>query len=114
MGLLAKRPSVKGMCRKCGQKVLTTSEFETECRNAGFVKDAFTGKFKVPIGRSTKFKDNPAARQTQYNRIEEHRGYQCNGCGSVYCLNCLYTSARNHPSGGKACPKCGSTFKHYE
>lgn len=114
MGLFGKRASTKGMCRKCERKVLTTSEFERECRNAGFVKDASTGKFKVRIGSSTKLEDNPAARQAQYNQIEEQRGYQCNECGSVYCLNCLYSSARNHPNGGKACPKCGSTFTHFK
>lgn len=103
----------KGKCRKCGRKILTTTEFKVACREAGFVEDRATGKFKMKLRSGVVFLDgNPAWEQAKFNEIEKQRGYQCEDCGSVYCLNCLFTSAPVHRSGGKACPKCGSTFKH--
>ena len=114
MGLFGKPSGSKDTCRNCGRKVFTTAEFEAACRKAGFVKDPATGKFKLRVRSGVVFLDgNPAYKQAKFNEIEEQRGYQCKGCGSVYCLHCLYIGAPPHPSGGKACPKCGSTFKHY-
>jgi DNA-directed RNA polymerase subunit RPC12/RpoP len=103
---------IKNVCRKCGREVLTTKEFEAACQKASFVKDHATGMFKMRVRSGVVFLDgNPAYEQAKFNAIEKRRGYQCIRCGSVYCLDCLYTSAPAHPA-GRACPKCGSTFRH--
>ncbi len=88
---------------------------------AGFVKDAATGRYKMVVGGlagspervSSELAKQENTQQATYDSIEAQRGYQCKGCGKVYCMNCLYEIAPAHSAGGKACPKCGATFKHY-
>ncbi|MCJ7793679.1 hypothetical protein MUP42_01970 [Candidatus Bathyarchaeota archaeon] len=115
MRLFGKTNKDEGKCCKCKKEVLKTSQFEAACREAGFTKDKATDKFKMKLRSGAVFLNgNPAFEQMKYNAIENQRGYQCISCKRVYCLDCLYTSAPPHPGGGKACPKCGSTFQHYE
>jgi len=108
-------------CSLCGDDALSTREFESACRAAGFVQDTATGQWKMKVGGLAGTSEQVHAalgrqersRQATYDEIENQRGYQCKGCMRVYCMKCLYAQAPAHPSGGKACPRCGQTFTRY-
>ncbi len=40
-------------------------------------------------------------------------GYQCTGCGKLFCLNCMEQKAPPYPGGGKACPLCGASIGYW-
>ena len=109
-------------CGGCGKFVLRTRDFEHRCEEAGFIKDEATGQFKMRVGGLAGTSDSVFSRlgqqqqsqQSLYDKIESDRGYRCKACGTVYCMDCLMSRAPAHPSRGKACPKCGSTFQHFE
>jgi len=111
-----------GNCANCGNAVLSTRDFEAECTKAGFDKDPATGRFKMKVGGLAGPAESVFARlgqqqtgkQARFDQIEGQRGYRCVSGGHLYCMNCLYAVAPAHPRGGKGCPKCGSTFEHYE
>lgn len=122
MGFFSRLFGGSGGCGFCGRHAFTTAEFEAECSKAGFIKDAATGRFKMKVGGlagsaehvSSELARQEGSQQKSFDQIEGHRGYECKACGKVYCMDCLFAKAPPHPDGGKACPKCGSTFKHHE
>jgi hypothetical protein len=109
-------------CEQCHRQAYSTTEFERQCEQAGFIKDGPTGQFKMRVGELAGLGDQVdralsrqvSGQQGTFDRLEGQRGYQCVACGNVYCMDCLYAVAPPHPRGGKACPACGATFQHYE
>jgi aerobic-type carbon monoxide dehydrogenase small subunit (CoxS/CutS family) len=109
------------LCLRCGKKALRSEEFFAKCEEAGLAVDRDTGEVKARLGGFSTFgtmMDASAmiagqrrSQQEIVEALENQRGFRCTGCGAVYCMKCLFNHAPAHPGGGKACPKCESTFE---
>jgi hypothetical protein len=45
------------------------------------------------------------------HELENRKGFECTGCGNIYCMGCLLVAAPALPNGGKGCIACGKTFR---
>jgi len=107
-------------CQRCGRETLRVEDFFTKAEEAGLVVDRSTGEVKARMGgfsmvgsmldASARLDTQRRTQQEVFEGLESQRGFQCRGCGRVYCMDCLFNHAPAHPNGGKACPKCGNTF----
>jgi hypothetical protein len=113
--------SDENCCQRCGKKLLKTEEFFAKCEEAGLVVDRSTGEAKARMGgfsmvgsmidASARLDGQRRTQQQLMESLENQRGFRCKGGGHVYCMDCLFNHAPAHPSGGKACPKCGNIFE---
>ncbi|MEO8452095.1 MAG: MAP7 domain-containing protein [Gemmatimonadota bacterium] len=109
------------MCKRCKTAVFRESEFHQACKEAGLHIDE-QGRVALRLGNlagdmnsiATGLQRQQAEQQARFERLEEHKGFECTGCKSVYCMNCLFNFAPAHPRGGKGCPGCGSTFQVFK
>jgi hypothetical protein len=107
-----------GKCRRCSGDALTEHQFLDAVRTAGLHVDA-EGRVALRIGGiagtadvvSQQIELQRADQQARFEALENTKGFRCRGCGSIYCMSCLFRHAPQHPRGGKACPSCGSTFQ---
>lgn len=108
-------------CYRCGKNVLRTEELFRKCEQAGLVVDRSTGEVKARMGgffmvgsmldASSRLDTQRHTQHQTHEKLENQRGFRCKGCGRLYCMDCLFHHAPSHPSGGKACPKCGGTIE---
>jgi hypothetical protein len=88
-------------CNQCGKSILTTMQYLDKMEKAGVRVDRSWGKVNaIDVAR------------TGTEKIVYDTGYQCNGCRTIYCHECLLDNALDNygSQGGKICPKCGGRF----
>lgn len=92
--------SVANKCGFCFKELLTHAAFRRRCSKEGILLlgDKMAGghadREKVPL----------------FKQLLNDRGWVCQTCGALYCEDCLFERAPDHPGGGKACALCGGRF----
>jgi len=107
-------------CKRCGGAALSENEFHDAVRRAGLHVDDH-GRVALRLGGiagsmtsvGAALEQQRVEQQAKFEAIENTKGFRCTGCRTVYCMNCLFRFAPQHPNGGKACPACGSTFQRF-
>jgi hypothetical protein len=89
-------------CSKCGVKLLVDTEVDRKYQSGGSV---FIG-----ANAGNRALDSLSQRQ----RDADAAGVSCAVCGKNFCVKCMKTYGRPHPtSGGLACLTCGGQLTQY-
>ena len=102
-------------CKRCSKRVLSRQQFISELADKHSIRvDPQTLEFIISgafFGGWETVEDRKREMQSIFTKVENDRGVKCNGCGKIYCYDCVINFARPHPiTGGKACFSCGGSF----
>jgi hypothetical protein len=87
-------------CGNCGVNVLTEVQVEEEM-----------GKLGVRYAPNSLISNPYHVSQASFDAIEGKKGFRCQRCRRVFCMNCVLRLAAQHPQGGRACLSCAGQYE---